>query len=289
MSNSDKENHLEPNGTPGHETSDDEDSILVVDSDGNIGVTGWDKGHSDGDEGLYQSNQPVFWPKHDEWSSGHGIQGGVFKSRTFVALGMICALVAGIGIGVTAARIQVQKMTPGSGIQPSSSINRVTDTGFTSVPNTIVVDVKGDVKRPGLVTAPSTARVQDVVALAGGFAHEQDSSAVNLAAPVDDGEEIVIPNVTLGADPSSTSGMVKPDAAKSPSQTDNQVKIDLNTADAKTLETIPGIGPTKANAIIDYRQTHGLFHTVADLNNVKGIGPVTYSKIAPYVVIMPSN
>lgn len=177
------------------------------------------------------------------------------------------------------------------------------DTGFNPVTNDIVVYVKGDVRHPGVVKVSASARVKEVVEAAGGFVHPEDSTGVNLAAPVDDGAEIVIPDMTKTAPPNlavPSTSLPSPHLSRSSGENVTQapgalvstetagMKIDLNTADAQTLETIPGIGPAKANAIMTYRQKHGRFSSVAELQNVNGIGEVTYARIAPYVVVLTS-
>lgn len=205
-------------------------------------------------------------------------------------------LILGVLIGIGVSHVHLKAVPASAGNTFTSS-----DTGFTAVSNHIVVDVKGDVRQPGLVEVPVTARIQDVVLAAGGFVHPEDSVAVNLAAPVDDGEEVVIPNVTEKQSPGSRNqsatsrgSLAEPTvesavaASGQQSQVHANMKIDLNTADEQTLQTIPGVGPSKAAAIVAYRQEHGGFQSITQLEDVKGIGPVTYSRIAPYVVIFTS-
>jgi competence protein ComEA len=125
----------------------------------------------------------------------------------------------------------------------------------------LVVDVAGAVRHPGLYRLARDTRVADAVALAGGFTRRADRVAVNLAAPVADGEEIVVP--ARGAGPAGVS------SGAGPSPT---APLDLNTATLEQLDALPGIGPTTAQKILDYRQEHGPFHAVADLDAVPGIG-----------------
>jgi competence protein ComEA len=125
----------------------------------------------------------------------------------------------------------------------------------------LVVDVAGAVRRPGLYHLAREMRIADAIALAGGFTRRADRVAVNLAAPVADGEEIVVPARGAG-----TTG-VSSGAGSSPT-----APLDLNTATLEQLDALPGIGPTTAQKILDYRQAHGPFHSVADLDAVPGIG-----------------
>ena len=125
----------------------------------------------------------------------------------------------------------------------------------------IVVDVAGAVRRPGLHELRPGTRIADAVAAAGGATAKADLGAVNLAAPVADGEQIVVPGRGSGA--AGASG----GAAPSPT-----APLDLNTATLDQLDALPGIGPTTAQKILDYRQAHGSFHSVAELDGVPGIG-----------------
>jgi competence protein ComEA len=145
----------------------------------------------------------------------------------------------------------------------------------------IVVDVHGDVKHPGVYRLPVNARVQDAVAAAGGYNHPEDAALVNAAAILDDGAEVVIPsaaNGTAGAPASAA-----PTNQGSDASVVNGNKVDINTATPQTLETLPGIGPSKAEAIVRYRTDHGPFHTANDLLQVPGIGQATVARLAPYL------
>ncbi len=122
----------------------------------------------------------------------------------------------------------------------------------------LVVDVAGAVRRPGLHALPPGTRIADAVAAAGGATAKADLNAVNLAAPVADGEQILVPTRGMGA---ASGGAPSPKAP-----------LDLNTASLEQLDALPGIGPTTAQKILDYRQAHGAFHSVAELDAVPGIG-----------------
>jgi competence protein ComEA len=125
----------------------------------------------------------------------------------------------------------------------------------------LVVDVAGAVRRPGLHALPPGTRIADAVAAAGGATAKADLNAVNLAAPVADGEQIVVPARGPGGAGGASSGAPSPTAP-----------LDLNTASLEQLDALPGIGPTTAQKILDYRQAHGSFHSVAELDAVPGIG-----------------
>jgi competence protein ComEA len=138
----------------------------------------------------------------------------------------------------------------------------------------LVVDVAGDVRRPGLHTVPAGSRVDDAIAAAGGATRKAQLDAVNLAAPVVDGEQIVVPG--------SGAGGVAVDS--SPAGSSPSAPLDLNSATLEQLEALPGIGPVTAQKIIDYRQQHGAFHSVAELEGVPGIGPAHLAQLKGLVI-----
>ncbi len=146
----------------------------------------------------------------------------------------------------------------------------------------IVVDVHGDVRHPGVYRLPINSRVQDAVAAAGGYNHPEDAALVNAAAILDDGAEVVIPSAAerKGDSPGAATTDHNDSGTAAP-VTDN--KVDINTATAQTLETLPGIGPSKAEAIVRFRTEHGPFHAANDLLQVPGIGQATVARLAPYL------
>jgi competence protein ComEA len=134
-----------------------------------------------------------------------------------------------------------------------------------------VVQAAGAVQRPGVYRLPNGARVADVVTAAGGPAADADLQAVALAAKVTDGARVYVPR----------QGETAPDAATAPPSTagssvtapTSAAPLDLNQATAAELDTLPGVGPATAKAIVDYRTDHGPFSSVDDLLAVRGIGP----------------
>lgn len=141
---------------------------------------------------------------------------------------------------------------------------------------TVTVDVKGAVNRPGVVTLPEGSRVQDAVRAAGGLAPNADVERVNLAAPLADGMAVVIPR--RGENPPSVGDPALAGAAQGE-------KVDLNRATAAELDALPGIGPSKAAAIVKYREEKGPFRTVEDLLDVPGIGPALLEQLRDRVVV----
>jgi len=138
----------------------------------------------------------------------------------------------------------------------------------------LVVDVAGAVRRPGLHSVPTGSRVQDAIAAAGGATRKAQLDAVNLAAPVADGEQIVVPGSGAG-------GVA---AASSPAGSSPSAPLDLNSATLEQLEALPGIGPVTAQKILDYRQQHGAFHAATELEGVPGIGPAHMAQLKGLVI-----
>jgi len=133
---------------------------------------------------------------------------------------------------------------------------------------TVFVQVVGEVKNPGVYDLKYGSRVIDSIFAAGGFTAKADEGSVNLARPLNDGEQIlVLPR-------SSASGSVLGNTAQS-----RAVTVNINLADAATLDSLPGIGPTLAQRIIDYRQANGGFRSPADLGKVAGIGPTLLARL----------
>ena len=129
------------------------------------------------------------------------------------------------------------------------------------------VHVLGDVAKPGLYVLDDGARVADALAAAGGTLPTADLAAVNLARPLTDGEQILVP--ARGGTPDSGGSAGSPSAAV-PATT--SALIDLNTADAAALEELPRVGPAIAQRIIEWRTANGRFTSVDDLLGVSGIG-----------------
>jgi len=126
----------------------------------------------------------------------------------------------------------------------------------------LYVHVAGAVRAPGLYRLEAGDRVADAIARAGGFRDDAERAGVNLARPVADGEQIVVP--VAGATPEDSSGTAPGTAAGS--------LIDLNTATREQLDTLPRVGPAIADRIIAWRKENGRFTSVDDLGSVPGIG-----------------
>jgi competence protein ComEA len=170
---------------------------------------------------------------------------------------------------------------PGSG--PSANLSAGPSAGPGAA--TIAVDVVGRVRRPGLVNLPVGSRVVDAVNAAGGAAPGAQLDAVNLARKLVDGEQIRIPRqgerLAPSADPGAGSGGAGSGGAGAAQP---GVPLDLNTATAEQLDTLPGVGEVTANQIIAYRDAHP-FTSVDDLRQVPGIGDRRFELLKDLVTV----
>ncbi len=137
------------------------------------------------------------------------------------------------------------------------------------------VYVSGAVRSPGVYALPPGSIAQDAVQAAGGPTQDADLSLVNLAARVADGQQVHVPRV--GEKVAQKSSTAVPRSPSSP--------LNINTATAAELEQLPGIGPSLAARIVQYRQEHGPFRTVDALLLVSGIGPATLDRIRPLITV----
>ncbi len=153
---------------------------------------------------------------------------------------------------------------------------RPTDEPATPTPATINVYVSGAVKQPDVYALPSNAIVEDAIAAAGGVTAAADLDRINLAIRLADEMHVYVPRQGEAAPPPSDSA---PGAATE--------KININTASAEELDKLPGIGPSIAKAIIDYRTKNGAFKKIEDINAVKGIGDALFEKIKDQITVGP--
>jgi competence protein ComEA len=155
---------------------------------------------------------------------------------------------------------------------PAVPVAASTVTSDAAVPPEVTVHAAGAVRHPGVYVLPETARVADLLSAAGGPLPEADLDRVNLAAPVADGARVYVPAVGQEAPPPVVAGDGGPGTARGPSAVDPGRLVDLNRAGAAELESLPGVGPATAAAIIDHRERNGPFTRVDDLLAVRGIG-----------------
>ena len=147
----------------------------------------------------------------------------------------------------------------------------------------IAVHVVGAVPRPGLYEFAEGARVQDAIDAAGGLLTSASVDSINLAALLEDGQQLNIPykagEEPTTANPNEDDALVLPGATEETSSNSSQELININTASVEELDSLPGIGPTIAQRIIDYRDENGPFQTIEDILNVSGVGPSTFDQI----------
>lgn len=139
----------------------------------------------------------------------------------------------------------------------------------------LVVHVVGEVRRPGLYRLRDGARIADAVRRAGGARREADLAALNLAAPLVDGVQVLVPA-------RAAAGAAQPSGAPS-HQADAVGPVSLSSASLEELDELPGVGPITAQKIVDYRAEHGPFASVDDLDAVPGIGPTRIEQLRELV------
>lgn len=151
-------------------------------------------------------------------------------------------------------------------------------------PIIIKVDLKGAVQKPGVYTAQEGERVIDLINRAGGFLDDADQTKINLSQKVADEMVIYVPKV--GED---SNVMEQVASFFQPQQSGNEAssdgKVNINQADSTLLQTLPGIGPSKAEAIIEYRETNGPFKMIDDIMNISGIGEKTFEKLKNSITV----
>jgi competence protein ComEA len=139
----------------------------------------------------------------------------------------------------------------------------------------LLVDVQGPVRRPGVVHLPAGSRVLDALRAAGGAKRGVSTSSLNLARPLSDGEQVVLApragTAPAGGGAGGAGGVGGAGPASGP--------VDLNAATLADLDALPGVGPVLAQRILDWRQEHGRFTSVEELQEVPGIGPATYADL----------
>ncbi len=176
---------------------------------------------------------------------------------------------------------------PGSGAATGEGPGSGQDPAAAGATPELVVQAAGAVRVPGVYRLAGGSRVDDLVRAAGGLIAEADVDRVNLAAPLGDGErvwvprrgEVEVPSVVAGGG----GGAAAPAGEPGGDPTSGPVVVDLNTATAEELDTLPGVGPATAAAILAHRDEHGRFTSVDELLDVRGIGEAKLEQIRPLV------
>lgn len=182
---------------------------------------------------------------------------------------------------------------PSSSDTPDNTI--ASNTSSISNATSSFVHVGGCVVSPGVVELPTSSRVSDAIAAAGGFSDNAAPDALNLARLISDGEQIIVPSLeeyevskpSFDATAANTADLSQADgttASSNTSATDNNL-ININTASSAELQTLNGIGPSTAEKIIADREASGPFGSIEDLMRVSGIGEKKFASLAPYICV----
>lgn len=188
------------------------------------------------------------------------------KAWLLVLFGLICGLLAAGLILLVSSPVRGTALT----LPPAP----------TQAP--IIVDVSGAVAQPGTYPLSFGSRVEDAIEAAGGMLPEAYTASLNLAAPLTDGSKVLVPEQPATPDPSAPASA---NSAPADSQPQTVYPININTADKQTLMELPGIGESKAQAIIDYRTKNGPFASIEDIQNVSGIGPATFENLKDLITV----
>ena len=222
------------------------------------------------------------------------------RPRRLAVLGVLVLLVAVtavLGIRVAWARSSSRPAAVAAAAHgpPGGLASRTVPAAFASgaaspAPTTasvVLVHVVGQVRSPGVVRLPAGSRVLDAVRAAGGAKPSADLNHLNLARPVVDGEQILVPKpgeVIPVAGASGAPGAGPGSAGGAPAGGGSAGGlVDLNTADAAALDALPGVGPVLSQRILDWRTQHGRFSSVDELGEVSGIGDKLLAQIGPKV------
>ncbi|MBQ4650844.1 MAG: helix-hairpin-helix domain-containing protein [Firmicutes bacterium] len=168
-----------------------------------------------------------------------------------------------------------------NGNNPDSDIQVESDEYGAASESVMYVDISGEVITPGVYEVYDGTRLFQVIEMAGGLTENADVNSLNQAEIVYDGQKIIVSSGS-GRDTGSGENADSSDAGNGGI---TNGKVNLNLADSATLQTIPGIGPSKADRIIEYRNNNGRFRTVEDIMNITGIGQKTFESIKSYITV----
>ncbi|MDP9890655.1 helix-hairpin-helix domain-containing protein [Pseudarthrobacter enclensis] len=232
----------------------------------------------------------------DETGAGSGAVAGGLSSVRWRIGQRVAVLLAGLGVVAGAwfwwqAGTATPEVVPLSGVGSAGApaatgtasggaAGTAGDAGRQAGPAAepiVVVHVAGAVAQPGVIRLPQGSRVGDAIAAAGGATGDADANRLNLALVVEDGQKVYVPQrgESVAAEPGAS------DAGGA----GTGGKINLNTADAAELDTLPKVGPILAQRIVDWRKEHGPFKTVDELDAVDGVGPKMLEALLPLVTV----
>lgn len=229
----------------------------------------------------------MFVQRLQDWFADLGTQvGDRVQVGAVLALAGVVLLAAVWLYGSTRPAPVVLRASGGTGASPKRDVSAET---------TIAVHVAGAVRRPGMVSLKSGARVDEAVRLAGGPIAGADLDAINLAGKVRDGQQILVPrrgqppnpSTAAAGGPGQASGAPGSGVGPAPGASGESAAVELNSATAAQLDTLPGIGPVLAQRIVDHRSERGRFRSVDELQQVEGIGPKKFAQLRSRVVCRP--
>lgn len=167
----------------------------------------------------------------------------------------------------------------------SSAEAEQTKEAQTVTPSYIVVDVAGAVLNPSVVTLPAGSRVNDAIQAAGGLMSDADTTAINRAKTLTDGEQVYVPTQGENAPVSAEGGTGAASSSAAVSSPSEPALVNINTASIDELDTLPGVGPSTAQAIVDDRTQNGPFTSTEDLMRVSGIGEKKFEKLSSLICV----
>lgn len=201
------------------------------------------------------------------------------------ACALIIACILGVLFAVTSADAGGFQITAAAD-EPSEDANAPTAEAEEAPAPDIYVHVAGCVASPGICKLPQGARIAQAIEAAGGFTEDAACESVNLAREAQDGEQIIVASAAeAAASAANGTGVAAGGSGSAQGSAAADGRVNINTATEADLQTISGIGPSKAQKIIAYRESNGPFKTVEDLCNVSGIGEKTLENIRDQITI----
>jgi competence protein ComEA len=211
-------------------------------------------------------------------SSNSAVDTWLTANRGYIFLTLVFLVVLG-GVVFALRRPEPQPVVISTPAPRPTATERPSPT-----PPLLVVQVSGAVVSPGLFRLSEGARVDDAIRAAGGPSPEADTTRLNLARKISDGEQIVVPKL---GDPTAIPVATAAGRATNtaPRATPTIGIVNINTASEEELDRLPGIGPALAQRIIDYRQTNGPFQKIEDIMRVRGIGQAEFALLKNLIVV----
>ena len=194
-----------------------------------------------------------------------------FTWKELVVVCFLAVAMAGAGMIVNrqARVVRVKKTIPSKNVTEKKAGNVKA-----TRKQPIYVHVGGSVNQPGLLKLRADARAAEAIQLAGGVSDDGNVDGINLAARLLDGQKIIVPSKTQSFETTVTNG-----------ENNGYSIININTADISRLQELDGVGPVLASRIVNWRQQHGGFKNIQQINSVKGIGPSKYGSIKDVISV----